>query len=92
MHGEPIRPRDHGQTLHPARVEDDGLNRAARRARVLERRPVDVSRAREMLPEDVTDPASEVVVEARRHMRDPILPIEHDVRVGSGVSQRVDGR
>ena len=45
-----------------------------------------------MLPEDVTDPASEVVVEACRDVRDPILVVEHEVRVGRGVSQRVDGR
>ncbi len=85
MDCEPVWPRDHGETLHAARVEDDGLHRATRRARFLERRSVDVSRSREVLPEDVTEPASEVVVGSRRHVGDAIGVVEHEVRVRGGM-------
>ena len=43
MDCEPVRPGDHGQTLHASRVEDDGLHRATRSPRFVEasaRRPL----------------------------------------------------
>ena len=91
MDREAVRPGDHasGASLGPSRRRrtrpDDRTLRASSNDGA-----VDVTRAGEVIPEDMTEPASEVVVQTRGHMGYAIVVVEHEVCVWGVVAQRVD--
>jgi hypothetical protein len=73
--GEAVCCGDRGQALHSARVEDDRLDGLSRRTRLVEARPVDLSRAGQVIPEHMPEPAPEIVVEVGRDVGDAIVPV-----------------
>ena len=61
--GEPVRGGYRREALHPPCVEHHRLDGSARRARLVEQRSVDRVGLREMVPDDVADPSSELVLQ-----------------------------